>query len=324
MTTQPSAERQLSTVDIDLAQVRTQVAEPPQMARIVSRTLRQRVHACIIDGEVWRRVAVSLILVLALTPHVAGLVIYSSLGSRSCNAGYEQQAFDVSFGWLTIGGLTIHLAIYVVLALCAFGFNGPKGGDFSYGCCTMYALGFAAFCAVFSWFFGGLFVVSVTLIWSFPFQHSTFNMLVKNAQELVSNTSCADETWTSPMDIPSHAMLDTVLAVAGKTCEDTWMRGTTSDGCLQLFAGSIVALDTSWCGGGWGHPSCDHADPCVYISLEGVRCRPLPGCVRPRHLLGCGGAFVVPSFCCALRSLVLWHARRHRMIYKLQSNTNVY
>ena len=129
----------------------------------------------------------------------------------------------------------------------------------------MYALGFAAFCAVFSWFFGGLFVVSVTLIWSFPFQHSTFNMLVKNAQELVSNTSCADETWTSPMDIPSHAMLDTVLAVAGKTCEDTWMRGTTSDGCLQLFAGSIVALDTSWCGGGWGHASCDHADPCVYL-----------------------------------------------------------
>ena len=283
-TTPPSAQRSSSTVDTDLAQVSTQVAEQPQMARSISSTLREirRQRETRLERrqatKVRRQVAVSLILVFALTPNVVGLVIYSSLGSRSCYAGYEQQvtsldleaprpAFDVSFGWLTIGGLTIQLAIYVVLALCTFGFNEPKDGDFSYGCCTTYVLGLAVFVAVANWFYFGLFIASVTLIYSFPFERSTFNMLVKNAQVLVSDTSCANETWTSPMDLPSHAMLDTVLAVAGKTCEDTWMRGTTSDGCLQLFNGAIEVLDTStsWCGGGWGRPSCDHADPCVYL-----------------------------------------------------------
>ena len=277
-TTPPSAQRSSSTVDTDLAQVTPQAAKPPQMARSISSTLREirRKRETRLERrratKVRRHVAVSLILVFALTPHVAGLVIYSSLGSRSCNAGYVQQvtsglAFDVSFGWLTIGGLTIQLAFYVVLALCAFDSNEPKDGKCSYGCCAMYALGLAAFVAVGNWFFFGLVIASVTLIGSFPFERSTFNMLVKNAQVLVSDTSCANETWTSPMDLPSHAMLDTVLAMAGKTCEDTWMRGATSDGCLQLFNGAIEVLDTStsWCGGGWGRPSCDHADPCVYL-----------------------------------------------------------
>lgn len=279
-TTPPSAQRSSSTVDTDLAQVTPQVAKPPQMARSISSTLREirRQRETRLERrnatKVRRHVAVSLILVFALTPNVFGLVIYSSLGSRSCYAGYVQQvtdgqAFDVSFGWLTIGGLAIQLAIYVVLALCTFGFNEPKkDGDFSYGCCTTFVLTLAVFAAVANWFWFGLFIASVTLIWSFPFERSTFNMLVKNAQVLVSDTSCANETWTSPMDLPSHAMLDTVLAVAGKTCEDTWMRGTTSDGCLQLLGhGAIEVLDTStsWCGGGWGRPSCDNVDPCVYL-----------------------------------------------------------
>ena len=116
------------------------VPSPTRIVRVPSGSLR-RANSRRTERQANRAAATSsssgvlcaLALFAALTPHIIGVAIYGSLGSRSCIIARDAPdaiSFPFAVGFLTIGGLVVHLTCYLDCGLLSLQADGrdERGG----------------------------------------------------------------------------------------------------------------------------------------------------------------------------------------------------
>ena len=216
-------------------------------------------------------------------PHVIGLVIYSTLGTRACRIEYDEVynpadpdcVGDYCSGpaptsmrtfMFTIFGVPFCLTAAVAWLLPDKGKN-PCKSPF----CVFFWLAFMPMCI--AWFMGHIFT---TAAWfsSYPYNQTTFNHLASHAKFTVNGTSVSIPMPGLAFEAPENVKLDAMLAIAADTCHDSWMNHNPLNTSFTLATSlGDPPEDSSWCGGAdspeddqrWFFPACSQLDPCIYL-----------------------------------------------------------